>query len=175
MNNGSQQPAFIDLNAPMDSQILTHALRFLCAEQMDSLAGFALTFEQDCEVVWMLHEREGDHQLQGYAIAWDDDECHWMVVTMSEPNCDIRGFYSCPTYLLDYAPLSKQQSERWRKAVRRYQHIHPTAFREATEFELLRRIGIYYANSLENRRLAARQVKRNIERLCPPRAARLAA
>jgi len=171
MNNGSKQPAFIDLNAPMDSRILTCALRFLCAEQMDSLLGFALTLEQDCEVVWMLHERKGNRQLHGYAITWDDDECHWMVVSMSEGNCAIRGFYSCPTYLLDYSPLAEPQSEHWRKAVRQHQRIHPTPFRDADEFELLRRIGIYYANCLEKQRFAARQVKRNIDRLCAPRTA----
>jgi len=171
MNNGSKQPAFIDLNAPMDSKLLTYALRFLCKEQMDSLLGFALTFEQDCEVVWVLCEQDGDRQLRGYAIAFDDEQCHWMVVTMSEANSDFRGFYSCPTYLLDYSPLSSGQSEHWRKAVRRYQHMQPTPFREAAEFELLRRIGIYYANCLENQRCAARQVRQNIDRLCAPRTA----
>jgi len=175
MNNGSKQPAFIDLDAPMDGAILTAALRFLCHEQMDSLLGFALTFEHDCEVVWMLHEREGNRQLHGHAITWDDDECNWMAVSMSEANCHLRGFYSCQTYLLDYAPLSKQQFEPWRKAVRRHQQTHPSRFRDASEFELLRRIGIYYANCLENRRFAARQVRHNIDRLCAPRMAQMAA
>jgi len=169
MNNGSQQPAFIDLNAPMDGAILTAALRFLCRERMDSLLGFALTFEQDCEVVWMLHEHGGNRQLHGHAITWDDEECEWMVVSMSEANCAMRGFYSCPTCLLDYSPLAEPQSAHWRKAVRQHQRIHPTPFRDEGEFELLRRVGIYYANCLENRRFAARQVRHNIDRLCAPR------
>jgi len=171
MNNGMKQPAFIHLNAPMDKEILTCALRFLCSEHMDSLLGFALTFEQDFEVVWMLHERGDDRSLQGHAITWDDEQCHWMVVSMSEANCHLRGFYSCPSYLLDYSPLSKQQSELWRKALRQHQRIHPTSFRDAGEFELLRRVGIDYANCLANRRLAARQVRHNIDRLCAPRTA----
>jgi|GEM_PF-3686089 len=99
MNSKTKQPAFIDLNAAMDSELLTLALRFLCAEQMDSLLGFALTFEQDCELVWMLHESGGDHWLKGHAITWDDAHCQWQVVSMSEAQCGFRGFYSCPPIL----------------------------------------------------------------------------
>jgi len=84
MNNGTQQPLFADLDAPMDSNILSVALHFIDSLEMPGAANadgalldVDLALEQGQILVWILREQNGLKRLYAHIIFLSEQARGW--------------------------------------------------------------------------------------------------